>query len=299
MSAAAAPARRVPRQAPRRGLVGAAWWQRPSARSLAWRYLIAVAVTLFFLFPVYWLFAVSLKTPEEIFASPPVWLPADLQFGNFAVLFKDGDAYTVLNSLIVASVSTMVAMFFGTIAAYSLARYRTGGEHLAIWFISQRMIPPIAIVFPIFLLYAMLGWVDSFHGLILLYIAFNLPYVVWMMRGYFEDVPIELEESALIDGCTRWQALTKVVLPVARNGIFATAVFAFIFAWNDYIFALVLTRSEVTTFTVQVMSYFGAQSTIWAKISAMSVLGTIPIFFAVATMQRYLVRGISLGAVKG
>jgi multiple sugar transport system permease protein len=144
----------------------------------------------------------------------------------------------------------------------------------------------------------MLGWVDTYHGLILLYTAFNLPYVIWMMRGYFEDVPIELEESALIDGCTRWQALIKVILPIARNGIFATAVFTFIFAWNDYIFALVLTRTQVATFTVQVMGYFGAQSTIWAKISAMSVLGTLPIFFAVATMQRYLVRGISMGAVK-
>jgi multiple sugar transport system permease protein len=283
----------------RKGYVGSAWWQRPSTRSLAWRYLIAIAVTIFFLFPVYWLFAVSLKTPQEIFASPPVWIPGDLQFGNFAVLFKDGDAYTVLNSLVVATISTVIAMFFGTIAGYSLARYRTGGEHLAIWFISQRMIPPIAIVFPVFLLFAMLGWVDTYHGLILLYTAFNLPYVIWMMRGYFEDVPIELEESALIDGCTRWQALLRVVLPVARNGIFATAVFTFIFAWNDYIFALVLTRTEVMTFTVQVTGYFGAQSTLWAKISAMSVLGTLPIFFAVATMQRYLVRGISLGAVKG
>ena len=283
----------------RTGYVGSAWWRRPSTRSLVWRYLVAIVVTLFFLFPVYWLFAVSLKTPQEIFASPPVWLPGDLQFGNFAVLFRDGDAYTVLNSLVVATISTIIAMFFGTIAGYSLARYRTGGEHLAIWFISQRMIPPIAIVFPVFLLFALLGWVDTYHGLILLYAAFNLPYVIWMMRGYFEDVPIELEESALIDGCTRWQALLRVVLPVARNGIFATAVFTFIFAWNDYIFALVLTRTEVMTFTVQVTGYFGAQSTLWAKISAMSVLGTLPIFLAVATMQRYLVRGISLGAVKG
>lgn len=282
----------------RSGYVAPAWWRRPGTRSLALRYVAAILITIFFLFPVYWLFAVSLKTPAEIFASPPVWVPANLQFGNYWVLFKDGDAWTVLNSLIVAGTSTVVAMFLGTIAGYSLARYRTGGEHLAIWFISQRMIPPIAIVFPIFLLFAMFGWVDTFHGLILLYVAFNVPYVVWMMRGYFEDIPVELEESALIDGCTRWQALMKVVLPVARNGIFATAVFTFIFAWNDYIFALVLTRTEVTTFTVQVMSYFGAQSTIWAKISAMSVLGTLPIFFAVATLQRYLVRGISMGAVK-
>jgi multiple sugar transport system permease protein len=281
-----------------RPLVRAPWWQRRDGRLLALRYLAAIAVTIVFLFPVYWLFAVSLKTPAEIFASPPVWVPANLQFGNYAVLFKDGDAWTVMNSVIIASTSTAIAMSLGTLAAYSLARFKTGGDNLAIWIISQRMIPPIAIVFPIFLLFAMIGWVDTFHGLILLYTAFNLPYVIWMMRGYFEDVPIELEESALIDGCTRWQALTRVVLPVARNGIFATAVFTFIFAWNDYIFALILTRTEVTTYTVQVMGYFGAQSTIWAKISAMSVLGTLPIFFAVATLQRYLVRGISMGAVK-
>jgi multiple sugar transport system permease protein len=281
-----------------RPLVRAPWWQRRDGRLLALRYLAAIAVTIVFLFPVYWLFAVSLKTPAEIFSSPPVWVPANLQFGNYAVLFRDGDAWTVMNSVIIATTSTVIAMSLGTIAAYSLARFKTGGDNLAIWIISQRMIPPIAIVFPIFLLFAMIGWVDTFHGLILLYTAFNLPYVIWMMRGYFEDVPIELEESALIDGCTRWQALIKVVLPVARNGIFATAVFTFIFAWNDYIFALILTRTEVTTYTVQVMGYFGAQSTIWAKISAMSVLGTLPIFFAVATLQRYLVRGISMGAVK-
>jgi multiple sugar transport system permease protein len=281
-----------------RPMVRAPWWQRRDGRLLALRYLAAIAVTIVFLFPVYWLFAVSLKTPAEIFSSPPVWVPANLQFGNYAVLFRDGDAWTVMNSVIIATTSTAIAMSLGTIAAYSLARFKTGGDNLAIWIISQRMIPPIAIVFPIFLLFAMIGWVDTFHGLILLYTAFNLPYVIWMMRGYFEDVPIELEESALIDGCTRWQALTKVVLPVARNGIFATAVFTFIFAWNDYIFALILTRTEVTTYTVQVMGYFGAQSTIWAKISAMSVLGTLPIFFAVATLQRYLVRGISMGAVK-
>ena len=123
--------------------------------------------------------------------------------------------------------------------------------------------------------------------------------VIWMMRGYIEDVPLELEESALVDGCTRWETLLKVVFPMVRNGLFATAVFTFVFAWNDFIFALVMTRSEVTTYPVQVTHYFGAQSNFWAKIAAMSVLGVMPIFIAVAFLQRYLVRGISLGAVKG
>jgi len=266
---------------------------------LAMRYAAAIVLTIFFVFPVYWLFIISFKTPDEIFAFPPVWYPKSIQFANYRVLFKDGDAETVWNSLVLAGVSTVIAMALGTICAYSLVRFKTGGENLAVWIISQRMMPPIAIVFPIFLLYVFFGWVDSFHGLIILYTAFSLPYVIWMMRGYIEDLPLELEESALVDGCTRWEVLWKVVFPMVRSGLFATAVFTFVFAWNDFLFALVLTRTEVVTYTVQVTHYFGGQSNFWAKIAAMSVLGTIPVFFAVATLQRYLVRGISMGAVKG
>jgi multiple sugar transport system permease protein len=161
------------------------------------------------------------------------------------------------------------------------------------------MIPPIAVVFPIFLLFVYLKLVDTYTGVILLYTAFNLPYVIWMMRGYIMDIPRALEESALVDGCTRWQVIWKVVFPMSRAGLFATAIFTFVFAWNEFLFALVLTRTEVATYTVQVTHYFGGQSNFWGKISAMSVLGTVPIFIAVAFMQRYLVRGISLGAVKG
>jgi len=263
------------------------------------RYAAAIALTLFFVFPIYWLFIISFKTPDEIFHYPPVWYPKSIQFANYGVLFKDGDANTVLNSLVLAGVSTVLAMLLGTICAYGLVRFKTGGENLAVWIISQRMMPPIAIVFPIFLLYVWFGWVDTYQGLILLYTAFNLPYVIWMMRGYIEDIPIELEESALVDGCTRWQVLWRVVFPMARSGLFATSVFTFVFAWNDFLFALVLTRTEVITYTVQVTHYFGGQSNFWAKIAAMSVLGTVPVFFTVATLQRYLVRGISMGAVKG
>lgn len=266
---------------------------------LGLRYVAAILLTIFFVFPVYWLFTISFKTPDEIFAFPPAWYPKSIQFNNYAVLFKDGDAETVWNSLVLSAASTVIAMFFGTMAAYSLVRFKTGGENLAVWIISQRMMPPIAIVFPVFLLYVYFGWVDTYHGLIILYTAFSLPYVIWMMRGYLEDIPLELEESALVDGCTRWQVLWKVVFPMARTGLFATAVFTFIFAWNDFLFAFVLTRTEVVTYTVQVTHYFGGQSNFWAKIAAMSVLGTVPVFITVAMLQRYLVRGISMGAVKG
>lgn len=263
------------------------------------RFAGASAITLFFLFPIYWLFMISFKTADEIYSYPPVWWPKSLQFNNYAVLFKDGDAITVWNSLVIASGSTVLAMLLGTICAYSLARYKTGGDNLSNWIISQRMVPPIAVVFPIFLLYVYLGWVDTYIGIILLYTAFNLPYVIWMMRGYIQDIPRSLEESALIDGCTRWQVIWKVVFPMCRAGLFATAIFTFVFAWNEFLFALVLTRTEVTTYTVQVTHYFGGQSNFWTKIAAMSVLGTLPVFIAVVFMQRYLVRGISLGAVKG
>jgi multiple sugar transport system permease protein len=266
---------------------------------LGMRYAAAVVLAIIFLFPIYWLFMISFKTPAEIFAYPPVWWPANFQFANYAVLFKDGDVVVVGNSLVIAGVSTLLSMVLGTMAAYSLVRFHTGGENLAVWIISQRMMPPIAIVFPVFLIFVWFGLVDTYTGLILLYTAFNLPYVIWMMRGYISEVPIELEESARVDGCTRLGVLLKVVFPMVRTGLFATAVFTFVFAWNEFLFALVLTRTEVVTYPVQVTHYFGGQSNFWAKIAALSVLGTLPIFVAVAGLQRFLVRGISMGAVKG
>ncbi|MCB2054114.1 MAG: carbohydrate ABC transporter permease [Geminicoccaceae bacterium] len=267
-------------------------------RTTLW-YAVSIAVCVVFLFPVYWMFAVSLKRPEEIFRSPPAWYPSDPQFGNFVVLFTDGDVWTIVNSLVLAGSSTLLAMAAGSLCAYGIVRFHTGGEHLATFLIAQRLLPPIAIVFPLFLVYAQFGLADTHGGMILLYTAFALPFVVWMARGFLMEVPLELEDSALVDGCTRFGVFWRIVLPIARNGLFATAVFAFIYSWNEFLFALVMTRNEVMTYTVQISNYFGPQSTFWAKISAMSVLGMIPVMLLVAAMQRYLVRGLSLGAVKG
>ena len=136
------------------------WRRRKLVRQVA-RYTAAVLITIVFLFPVYWLFTMAFKTPEEVFSSPPTWIPASITFDSFALLFRDGDVAAVGNSLIIAGTSTAIAMVFGTMCAYSLARFRTGGDHLALWIISQRMIPPITIVFPLFLLYAILGWRET------------------------------------------------------------------------------------------------------------------------------------------
>lgn len=267
--------------------------------SLVLRFGAAVAIAGVFLFPIYWLAAISVKSPEEIFAYPPVWLPEAPNFSSYITLFRDGDAWAVWNSLVTAGVSTVLAMIFGTLAAYAIVRYRTGGDHLAIWIISQRMIPPICVAFPIFLLFVSLELIDTYAGLIALYTAFNLPYVIWMMRGYIQEIPVDLEQSAMVDGLSRLTVIRKVVLPMVKGGFFATAVFTFIFAWNDFLFALILTRSEVVTYPVQVTGYFGSQSTFWSKIGAMSMLGVLPMMIVVGTMQRFIVRGMSMGAVKG
>ncbi|MBO6636658.1 MAG: carbohydrate ABC transporter permease [Roseitalea sp.] len=266
---------------------------------LGLRIVLALVVALFFAFPIYWLALMSVKPPEDVFAYPPVWVPSAFDLSGYVALFRDGDVWAVWNSLVTAGASTVIAMILGTLAAYGIVRYRTGGDNLTIWIISQRMIPPICVAFPIFLLFVSLGLVDTFIGLIMLYTAFNLPYVIWMMRGYIQDIPPELEQSALVDGLSRWAVIIKVIIPMARGGFFATAVFTFIFAWNDFLFALVLTRSEVVTYPVQVTGYFGSQSTFWSQIGAMSMLGVLPMMLVVATMQRFIVRGMSMGAVKG
>lgn len=272
-------------------------WERGWRHGLRIAAIVLAAVM--FAFPIYWLAAISVKSPDEVFAYPPVWVPAHPQLSSYITLFRDGDVVSILNSLIAATGSTVLAVVLGSAAAYSIVRYKTGGSHLTTWIISQRMVPPITIAFPVFLLFTGAKLVDTHFGLIILYTAFNLPYVIWMMRGYIQEVPIELEQSAMIDGLSRWQVLPKVVLPMVKGGLFATAVFTFLFAWNEFLFALVLTRSEVVTYPVQVTGYFGSQSTFWSKIGAMSMLGLIPIAIVVGTMQRFIVRGISMGAVKG
>ena len=275
--------------------------KRNARRRWAVRLRVAAVtvITAVFVFPVYWLFMTAFKSPEETFANPPVWFPSTFNLNNFAAMMEGDDLRSIFNSLVVATVSTVVAMFLGSIAAYSLARYRTGGAQMSIWIMSLRMVPPMALAFPLFLMFAMFGLIDSYPGLIALYVAINLPYVIWVMRGFIEDIAPELEESALIDGCTRWQALVRVVFPMARAGIMATAVFAFVYAFNEFAFAVVMTRTDVITFPVQITHHFSPMSTFWGRIGAMSILGCLPVFFMVVAMNRYLVRGLSGGALKG
>jgi multiple sugar transport system permease protein len=184
-------------------------------------------------------------------------------------------------------------------AAYSMARFRTGGKHLAFWVLSQRMMPPIAVIIPVFLLYRDLNLTDSRFGLALLYTVFTLPFSVWMMYAYFRQMPVELEEAALVDGCTRWQALWKVAGPLAAPGIVSAAVFAFIFSWSEFLFALVLTSRHAITVPVVISGFLGFEASFFGEAGALTMISFVPALILGLFIQRHLVRGLTLGAVQG
>ncbi len=271
-------------------------WRRIA--SYAARYVIVLLALVFFVFPIFWIAMMALKSPEEYFHNPPIWLPRRIDLSHFAQIVRSRSINAFGNSLIITTSSTLLALLVACPAAYSLARFNTGGHNFAFWILSQRFLPPVAIIFPVFLLFRVIGWVDTYQGLIVLYAAFSLPFVVWMMRGYFREVPVEIEESALVDGCSRARALWSITLPLARPGLIATAIFTFIFTWNEFLFALVLTRTRVVTLPVALSGYFGAQSAFWGEAAALSLLASLPVVVMTLLMQRYLVQGLTMGAVK-
>jgi multiple sugar transport system permease protein len=259
--------------------------------------VLAIILATFFL-PLFWLATLAIKTPNEYFASPPIWLPGSPSLVHLTALLKSVGLDSFFNSLIIASGATVLAMAIGCPAAYSMTRYKTGGDDFALWILSQRMLPPIVIVLPIFILFRTLKWQDTHFGLIVLYGVVNLPYVIWMMRGYFQDVPVEVEDSALVDGCNPLQALWHITLPLSLGGLLTTGVFTFIFAWNEFLFAVVLTRVNAVPVTVAISGMFGSQSAFLGQVSWLSWISLLPVFVMTIIIQRYLVRGMTLGAVK-
>ena len=213
-----------------------------------------------------------------------------------------GVLHNFQSSLIVSISSTFVVVFIGALAGYAIARFKAGGNFVPFWVLSQRMLPPIAFVLPIFLIYSTLGLVNTYPGLAYAYAAFNLPYAVWMMRTFFEDLPAEIEEAAEVDGCGRLGAFARIAVPLAAPGIVATVIFTYILAWNEFLFALVLMRS-VNMFTVPVTEYifyYGATSGArYNEASLQALLAILPVLALSIYIQKYLVRGLTFGAVKG
>jgi multiple sugar transport system permease protein len=259
---------------------------------------VAVIALVFFLFPILWITLTAFKTGDEFLHSPPVWIPQSPTLRSFAHVIETGGLKTLKNSLIISTSATALSLIVGSLAGYGLARYKVGGDNLPFFVLSQRFMPPVAVIFPFLLVFKTLKWMDTHQALIIIYLTFNLPYAVWMMRGFFMEIPVEIEESALVDGCSPFGAFWRVALPLVTPGLVATGVFCFIFIWSEFFFAVTLTRTTATTLSVQLANFFGKMMTMWGEVGAMSVMAMLPLFLMSFIVQRYLVRGLTLGAVK-
>ena len=254
----------------------------------------------FLLFPLYWMVVTSIKPTGDFLAIPPVWFPSEPTVVHYtAALFSYRGLQALINSLIIASATTVLSVLVGTLMGYSLARFNTGGQHLAFWVLSQRFLPAIAVVLPVFLLYRTYGLYDTHAGMILIYTVFTLPLTVWTMYAYFRQLPKELDDAARVDGCTRLQALWDVDIPLAAPGIVVAGVFAFVFAWTEFFFALNLTSQHAFTLPSIFRSFLGFQGAQYGESSALTVISLVPSIALGLVVQRHLVRGLTLGALQG
>lgn len=252
------------------------------------------------LFPLYWIVQTSFKPAIEQLSIPPIWFPRAPTLGNYATLFRQPDIFnTIVNSLVVTLVATGLALVLGTPAAYILARHRIGGRALPFAILMVRMTPPIAMVLPFFLFTKAVGLLDSYPAIVGAYVFFTLPVVIWMMLGFFTEVPPELEEAAQVDGCSRPRAFLQVVIPLAAPGVAATAILTSLLIWNEFLFALVLTRARTRTLPVLVNLFVTQRAVDYGPMCAMGVLMAVPMVLFGLLVQRHLVRGLTLGAVKG
>ena len=294
----------------------------------------AVVICFIFLIPILWMLLTAFKPQRDVISVPPkVFFTPSLQ--GFVNLFfqrlsltqgqmADYQARTdlnwwdkvaldagqitigpsqyagrLLNSVIIATGSTLLAVVLGTLAAYAFSRFRIRGQADLLFFIlSTRMLPAVVVTIPIFLMYRRLGLSDTHLGLIILYTVFNLSLSVWLIKGFMDEIPREYEEAALVDGYSRWQAFTKIVLPQAITGIAATTVFCLIFAWNEYAFALMLTSDRARTAPPSIPSQLGTGGVEWSAIAFGSLLFLIPVVIVVFALRNYLLRGITFGAIR-
>lgn len=252
-----------------------------------------------FLFPFYWIVTTAFKAPGDVTIYPPTWIFSPT-FDNFRELFADLGAWSALvNSVIVTGLSTGLSMVIGSMAAYALARFDIKGrESIALDILTIRMLPPIVTVIPLYLLAKSLGLFDTYWILIAIYTLSGLPLVVWVMRVFVEEIPRSIEEAALIDGCTRFQVLAKVAVPLMLPGIAATMVITFIFIWNEYLFASLLTSQSARTLPVVAAVTVKPRAISWGVASAAAVVMSMPVIVLAMIAQKYLVRGLTFGVIK-
>ena len=263
------------------------------------RYGIVAAVLVFFGFPILWTVLTAIKPVDLIPKIPPVWI-FEPTLDHFRTLFLEKEVMrSFTNSLVVATSSTLLALLVGVPAAYAFARFEfRGKESLAFYFLSSRMTPPIAMIVPFFLISRDLGLLDTRLVLILAYTAFNFAFVVWLLRGFFAEIPYEIDEAALVDGCSRFGAFLRVVLPLAVPGIASAGIICFIFSWNEFLFALVLTSMNAKTLPVAAAGFVTDRLVLWGNLCAMAVVIFVPVMIFAILTRKQLIRGMTLGAVK-
>jgi multiple sugar transport system permease protein len=270
-------------------------------------------------FPIFWLVSTSFKPFEEWANWPPIWITDNPTLQNYRIVFfpeaarefaaaqegsldykVSGSAWKAFkDSTIISTLATLCSVTFGTLAAYSIVRFRTGGDNYPFQFLTVRMFPPIAVVVPMVAMFSILRLSDTYWGLILAYTAFTLPFSIWMIRSFIEDVPAELEGAAMVHGMGQFRAFATVTLPLIKGGVLSTALFIFILNWSEFLFALVLTSGDVVTITIQVANYVSASSgKLYGVQAAMGTVSTVPVIVFGYLIQRHLVRGLTFGAIK-
>lgn len=258
--------------------------------------LTAVSIALF---PLLWTLSTSFKRTEEYFTFPPVWIPRNPTLEHYIYVISTGGTDYLLNSMIIAGVNLLLVLMVSVPAAYAIARLRVGGNNFSFWILSQRMFPPVAAIIPLFLLFSRLKLVDRYPSLILAYSTFNVAFAVWLLIGFFEEFPAEIEDAALVDGCSRLRALLEIYVPMLAPGIIVAALFCFIFSWNEFMFAMILTREAAKTITVKLAEFQAPTKILWGEMSALATISMVPVIAFAIFLQRYLVRGLALGGVKG
>lgn len=270
-------------------------------------------------FPVFWLVSTSFKPYQEWTSFPPNWLPAEPTLQNYRIVFAPEAArqfaadqsgsldYKVsesalrafLNSAIISTGATILSVLFGTLAAFAVGRLRAGGSGFAFQLLTVRMMPPIAAIVPLVVLFSTLRLADTHLGLILAYTVFTLPFSMWMIRSFLDEIPPEIEEAARLHGMGPLEAFLRVTLPLMKGGLLATALFVFILNWSEFLLALTLGSGSVVTVTLQVANYVSASSgTLYGVQAAMGAISTVPVILLGFLIQKHLVRGMTFGAVK-
>ncbi|NUB93684.1 carbohydrate ABC transporter permease [Haloterrigena sp. SYSU A121-1] len=255
------------------------------------------------LFPVYWLVSGALKSRQTLLSFPPAWIPTEFQVSNFAQLFAQRPEFYqyIFNSIVVTVVTTVIATTIGAAAAYGFVTFDFPYNldfHLPFYILSTRFMPPIVTIIPLFVIFRNLQLVNTLYGLICVYVMFNIPFAVWMMKGFFEEVPASLVESAMLDGHTHIGAFFKIVLPLVKPGLLASAIFTTIITWNELLFAIILTQDVAAmTLPVGLSSFVTKYSVQWINVSVAGTIALVPVLLFAFVARQELVRGFSMGAV--